>query len=102
VKYHVLIELKVDAPVAVLDPLSDQLAEALYDLHDVIDPDLGATLTTGRLDVSMLVEADTLEAALTKAATATRAAVHAVGVATPGWEDLIREIGAEAKALVDA
>jgi len=102
VKYHILIELQADAPVAVLDPLSDQLAEALHDLHDVIDPDLGATLATGRLDVSMVVEADSIEAALKKAATATRAAVHAIGVATPGWDDLIREIGSEVKALADA
>ncbi|MBX6390760.1 MAG: hypothetical protein IRZ08_17520 [Frankia sp.] len=101
-KYQTLIELRVDAPVEALDALTDRLADALYDLHDVTDPDLGAALALGRLDVSMVVEADTLEAATAKAVTATRAAIHAIGGSTPGWEDLIHEIGAQAKALVGA
>jgi hypothetical protein len=97
-----LIELQVTDPVDDLDRYTDWLANALYDLSDVIDPDLGGSLKTGRLDVMMIVEADSIEDATAKGLIATRTAVQTVGDLTRGRDAMIREIGAETKTLVDA
>jgi len=52
----------------------------------ITDADIAGTLSTGDVDVQMIVKAlDPAEAAA-KALGAVRAAVHAVGDATPGWE----------------
>jgi hypothetical protein len=102
VKYQAMVELQVVGTFDDLDGRADQLADALYDLHDVIDPDLGGSITEGRLDVTMVVEADDLADATAKSLCAVRAAVHAVGGSTPGWERYIREVSAQARTLVDA
>jgi hypothetical protein len=67
--------------------------------HRTIQLDSG---TAGRLDVTMIVEAEDLVGAAQKALCAVRAAIHAAGGATPGWERPVREIGAQARALLDA
>lgn len=102
VRYHVLIELQVDGPLDDLDAHTDQLADALDELHDVVDPDLGATPSTGRLDVTMVAEAENLEDATQRSLTATRAAIHVAGGTTAGWERMIREVGTRARKLADA
>jgi hypothetical protein len=102
VKYQGTIELLITGPLDDLDEQTDRLADALYDIHDVTDPDLGGSLAAGRLDVTMIVEAEDLVAAAQKALCAVRAAIHAAGDAAPGWEQHVREIGAQARALVDA
>jgi hypothetical protein len=95
-----MIELQVVGQLNDLDGHTDQLIDALYDLHDVIDPDLGGSLATGRVDITMVVEAESLEDATRKSLTAVRAAIHAAGGSTPGWERTIREIGAQTRELV--
>lgn len=76
------------------DGVTDALYEALLDMDDVIDPDLAATLTTGTIDVQMVVEAeDDLDAAA-KAACLLRTAIHQLGGYTPGWEKAIRGVTA--------
>jgi hypothetical protein len=64
--------------------------EALLDLEEadlaIQDPDLAADISTGHVDVQMVVEADDPAAAMVKALATLRAAIHAIGGATPGWE----------------
>jgi hypothetical protein len=50
------------------------------------DPDIAADLSTGDVDVQMIVEADDPAAAMATAFSVLRAAIDAVGDATPGWE----------------
>jgi hypothetical protein len=68
----------------------DPLMEALLDLEAVddaiTDPDLAADLSTGRVDIQMIVDAGDPAEAMVKALAAVRAAIHAIGDATPGWE----------------
>ncbi|WP_083873602.1 hypothetical protein [Frankia sp. QA3] len=97
-----LIELQVFGPLDDLDEVSDRLADAPYELHDVIDFDLSTNLKTGRLDVTMIVDVTTLEQALRKTRAATRAAVHATGGAAPDWDQTFREVGTHAHELTDA
>src|SRR5215470_1133868 len=97
-----MIELQVMGCLDDLDSLTDRLADVLYELRDVTDPDLGGSLLDGRLDVTMVVDADDLADATAKSLCAVRAAIHAVGGATPGWEHYIREVSAQARTLQNA
>jgi hypothetical protein len=66
------------------------LMEALFDLEAadaaIADPDLAADLSTGCVDIQMIVDAPDPAAAMVKALATLRAAIHAIGDATPGWE----------------
>ncbi len=66
------------------------LMDALLDLEDadgaVTDPDVAATLAGLRADVQMTIEAADPAAAAVQALATLRAAIHAMGDATPGWE----------------
>jgi hypothetical protein len=68
----------------------DPLTEALLDLEAVddaiTDPDLAADLSTGRVDIQMIVDAGDPAEAMVKALAAVRAAIHVIGDATSGWE----------------
>lgn len=87
-KFYAEVELDAGRPVS--ENRFDALADALYDLDandpEIMDTDLGAALTEGRVTVSMAIEADDPAVAATKALCAVRAALHAIGDATPGWE----------------
>jgi hypothetical protein len=67
--------------------LFDPLAEAVADLGDVIDADLGANAVTGLFDFSMAVDARDEVSALQAGLAAVRTAVHATGGSTAGWEE---------------
>ncbi len=69
-----------------LDPLMEALLNAEAADPAVEDPDLAADLSTGRVDVQMIVEAPDPAEAMVKALSTLRAAIHAIGDATPGWE----------------
>lgn len=88
-KYLTVQEIRCVGPGA-LEPRLDPLVNALLDLEEaddaVADPDLAADLSTGRVDVQMTVEADDPAAAMVKALASVRAAIHAIGDSTPGWE----------------
>jgi hypothetical protein len=62
----------------------DRVMEELIRLG-VEDPAIGGTLSTGEVEISITVEAESLEDAVPKAMTALRAAIHAADGATPGW-----------------
>ena len=87
-KFYAEIELDAAGPIS--EARFDALADALYDLDAgdsaVENADLGASLADGRATVSMTVDADDPAEAGTRALCAVRAAVHAIGDATPGWE----------------
>lgn len=69
-----------------LTKLTDALLDVANGDDTITDADIAGTLSTGDVDVQMIVKAlDPAEAAA-KALGAVRAAVHAVGDATPGWE----------------
>ncbi len=69
-----------------LEPLMD----ALLDLEEadaaVEDPDIAADVSKGHVDVQMIIDADDPALAMVKALATLRAAIHAIGDATPGWE----------------
>jgi len=89
VKYLTVQEVTCADPSGCADRL-DLLMEALLGLEtadsNIADPDLAADLTTGRVDVQMIVEAADPAVAMVKALATLRAAIHAIGDATPGWE----------------
>ena len=88
-KYLTVQEVRCVGPVS-CSPSLDPLMEALLDLEEadaaITDPDLAADMTTGCVDVQMIVDADDPAAAMVKALATLRAAIHAIGGATPGWE----------------
>jgi len=69
-----------------VEPLMDALLDLEESDHMIEDPDLAANLVTGCVDVQMVVDAADPGAAMVKAFTTLRAAIHAIGDATPGWE----------------
>lgn len=74
-------------PADKVERLFDPLADAVYDLVDVIDADLGARIGDSEFDFTMAVDAEDEPSALTVGLSAVRCALHAVGGSTPGWED---------------
>lgn len=88
-KYLTIQEIQCVGPDS-CDQRLYPLMEALLDLEAVdaaiTDPDLAADLSSGRVDVQMIVDADDPAVAMVKALATLRAAIHAIGDATPGWE----------------
>lgn len=50
------------------------------------DADMSAGLAVGRVEISIVVDADSIEGAAAAGMVAIRCAVHAAGGYTPGWE----------------
>ena len=75
-----------------LETQLDCVLEALYDVEDVIDPDMTARLSTGQVMFSVGVEADDESSALCVALIAIRTAIHVAHGSTPGWEAHFQEI----------
>lgn len=69
-----------------LEPLMDALLDLEEADRTIEDPDLAANLESGCVDVQMIVDAADPGAAMATAFTTLRAAIHAIGDATPGWE----------------
>jgi hypothetical protein len=90
VKYMTIQQVKYGGDLTHFDERLDDLMNALLDLEDmdvaIEDPDVAATLTTGLVDVQMIVEADDPADAMVKALCFLRSAIHTIGDATPGWE----------------
>lgn len=88
-KYLTVQEIQCTGPAS-CEPRLDPLMEALLALEEadeaIADPDLAADLGTGHVDVQMVVDADDPAVAMVKALATLRAAIHAIGDATPGWE----------------
>lgn len=69
-----------------LDRLMDELILLAESDSSLEDPDLAADLSTCIVDVQMIVDAEDQAQAMVKALAALRTAIHAMGVATPGWK----------------
>ncbi|GIH71680.1 MULTISPECIES: hypothetical protein [Sphaerimonospora] len=89
-KYLTIQEVLCVGDLSGFEARLDELMNSLLDLAEqdtyIEDPDLAATLTIGRVDVQMTVEAEDPAEAMVKALCALRTAIHAIGDATPGWE----------------
>lgn len=82
------------------DRLSDQCGRIMDELADlgVADPLIGGNMSTGEVEISVMVDADSYLEAVQKAMTVIRTAIHAAEGSTPGWPRLdaaIRSIQAE-------
>jgi hypothetical protein len=86
-RYYLVITCKMVGPSEPeLDALFEPLADAVADLSDVIDADLGANTAEGLFNFTMAIDAPDEVSALQMGLVAVRSAVHAAGGATPGWE----------------
>jgi len=89
VKYLTVQQVRCDG-LKSCEPRLEPLMDALLDLEEadasIEDPDIAADVSTGSVDVQMLVVADDPSLAMVKAFATLRAAIHAIGDATPGWE----------------
>lgn len=65
-----------------------EVANALATATGVIDPDLAADLGKRELTFCMTVNASGVDEALSTVVAVARAALHAAGQATPGWESV--------------
>jgi hypothetical protein len=86
---------------ALLDEVMDELLKL-----DVVDPDMGATLSSGQVRLGVVVDAQDFAKAHKVGSGQIRSALHAANVATPGWSmEPIRwliEAQEERRELVDA
>jgi hypothetical protein len=78
----------VGAPQDKFEAVVDEVAEALATATGVIDPDLGVDLGKQELTFCMTVDASGVEEAMGKVVAVARAALHAAGHATAGWESV--------------
>lgn len=63
----------------------DEIVDEAIKLEGVLDADIGATLSTGELEIWVTVETPNPDEAWPLASNAVRCAIHAAGGATPGW-----------------
>jgi hypothetical protein len=61
------------------------LMDALMEEPGAVDADIAAELSTGKVVISMGVDAQTDRSALEKALLFARSAIHKAGAATPDW-----------------
>lgn len=99
-RYETVHAFSYGGPLGEFDEQTDRLYEALLRLDGVEDPDVAANLSTGAVDVTMVVEAGTGEDAAARAVGALRAAIHEIGGSTPGWERYVHEITDGGQVLV--
>src|SRR2546427_7165014 len=69
------------------DTAEVHLDQVLTELEDIgaQDAAMGASLATGEVEISVTVDADSLEGAQNKGSSVIRTAIHAAGGATPEW-----------------
>jgi hypothetical protein len=72
------------------EPRLAPLMDALLNLEDadnaIEEPDIAADVSTGDVDVQMIIEASDPATAMVKAFSALRTAIHTIGDAAPSWE----------------
>jgi hypothetical protein len=84
-RYYLEVRYQV-TPVDAVDEHTDAMLDALSVEPNLIDPDIGADLRRGWVDVCTTIEGDDEASALRAGLVAVRSAAHHVGAATPGWE----------------
>lgn len=87
--------LNYQGPLDSFDEHLTALYEALLDLEGPGGPrdvDAVANLALGTAEIEMLVEAESQMDAIACTITYFRTALHALGVPTPGWERMVRNV----------
>ncbi|WIE71420.1 hypothetical protein [Curtobacterium sp. MCJR17_020] len=87
------LRIECVAPDIAADQLEDdftEIADALFEVEGVIDPDLELDIAKRALTFTMILEATDEADAMTGAISAARTALHMAGKGTPGWEDHYR------------
>ena len=79
-----------------LNQLTDKLQEELMKLEEcmpeIADASVGGAMAAGRIDVFLAVDADSAEEAMQIYITCIRGSLHKIGLATPGWDELIHSM----------
>ncbi|OBA66783.1 hypothetical protein A5788_22160 [Gordonia sp. 852002-50816_SCH5313054-c] len=73
-----------------LETIFEDVADCLADM-DGMDADASLNLAARTIEMSMSINAERAEDAVTSAFAAARTAVHVAGGSTPGWEKIISE-----------
>ncbi|MFN2494314.1 MAG: hypothetical protein ABR608_00160 [Pseudonocardiaceae bacterium] len=84
-RYYLEIRYQV-TPIDAVDEHTDAMMDALCVEPNLIDPDVGADLRGGWVDVCAVVESEDEAGALRAGLVAIRSAAHHAGAAPPGWE----------------
>ena len=84
--FNVAVQVRFIGDLSELEKLLDVVMEELVKL-DVTDPSIGGTLSDGDIELTLAVEAETLEKATATAFGTIRTAIHAAGGGTPGWPE---------------
>lgn len=86
--YVVELEVAVDETFDrnEFDALFDSLADQVVELRNGIDGDVSANTKERIITIHLTLTDDTDEGAFTRGLAAARAAIHATGGSTPGWE----------------
>jgi hypothetical protein len=84
--FNVVVQVRFIGDLSELEKLLDVVMEELVKL-DVTDPSIGGTLSDGNIELTLAVEAETLEKATASAFGTIRTAIHAAGGGTPGWPE---------------
>ena len=84
--FNVAVQVRFIGDLSELETLLDAVMEELVKL-DVTDPSIGGTLSDGDVELSLAVEAETLENATANVFGTIRTAIHAAGGGTPGWPE---------------
>jgi hypothetical protein len=92
-RYYLEVRYQV-TPVDAVDEHTDAMLDALSVEPNLIDPDVGADLRHGWVDMCTTVEGEDEASALRAGLVAVRSAVHHAGAATAGWEADLEKIRA--------
>lgn len=84
-RYYLEVRYRV-TPADAVDEYTDAMSDALSVEPNLIDPDVGADLRCGWVDVCTTVDSEDEAGALRTGLVAIRSAAHHAGAATPGWE----------------
>lgn len=103
---HSFVTINLEGPAddlggrKTIEGLLDQMMEQL--LLCVTDPSVSESYHddgTVSLEFAMEVEAAAPDEAVVAAMSALRSSLHGLGAATPGWEDLIRQMRSDVRAI---
>jgi hypothetical protein len=85
-RFNITVRVGFSGNLDGLEQMLDRVMEELIKLQ-VTDPSIGGTLPDGDIEVSLAVEAETLEKALLSAFGTIRTAIHAAEGKTAGWPE---------------
>jgi hypothetical protein len=85
-RFNVTVQVRFTGNLDGLEQALDRVMEELVKLN-VTDPSIGGTLSDGDIEISLAVEAETLEQATMSTFGTIRTAIHAAEGATAGWPE---------------